>query len=95
MNWLAADALNPSSYAELLPSSTAVVHTLGTLLEDTSYKAALKEGNPLGILQSFAESVFGGGGNPLTESPKHRGTYELLNRDAGMFLVRSEYLHHL
>ena len=91
MNWLAADALNPSTYVELLPGSTAVVHTLGTLLEDTNYKTALKEGDPLGMLRSFLESVSGGGGNPLTEGPKRKGSYESLNRDAGMFLIHLVY----
>lgn len=89
MTWLAADASNPSSYAHLLPSSTAVVHTIGTLLEDTTYKNAMKDGN----VGSLVGSVFGrltggtiGGGNPLEKSSKSQsGTYEFLNRDVGRF----------
>ncbi len=74
----------PSSYAHLLPSTTAVVHTLGTLFEDTGYKDALRNGNVGGVLSGFLKGVSGGrigGGNPL--EGKSRATYETLNRDAG------------
>lgn len=82
-NWLAADAFNPSAYAKRLPASTAVVHTLGTLLEDNGYKAAVKEGDPFGVLRSLTRSYAGVGGNPLKEKSQRSGTYEQLNRDAG------------
>lgn len=84
-NWLAADAFNPSAYAELLPATTAVVHTLGTLLEDNGYKTAVKEGNPVGVLRSLARSYAGAGGNPLKEKSLRSGTYEQLNRDVGAY----------
>lgn len=58
---------------------TAVVHTLGTLLEDTRYKAALKSGHIGALASAFLSSS--GGANPLKESTS---TYDLLNRDSGL-----------
>ena len=57
------------------------MHTLGTLLEDARYKAALNKGD-IGALVRVAVDGFTKGGNPLAEkSPK--GGYDELNRDAG------------
>ncbi|TFK54768.1 NAD-P-binding protein [Heliocybe sulcata] len=78
--WQKGNALKPDTYAHILPGVTAVVHTLGTLLEDGSYKTAVREGDVLGLASSFIKSL--GGRNPL-ESGQHRpGSYETLNRDA-------------
>ena len=86
MNWQKADALDPSTYSHLLPGTSAVVHTLGTLLEDARYKSALKEGDVFKLLGTFASSFLGSeGSNPLREEDKDGG-YATLNRDAGMFV---------
>ena len=61
-----------------MPTVNGVVHTLGTLLEDGGYKAALKEGD-LGSLFARLLSV---GGDPLENNTKIR-SYETINRDAG------------
>ncbi len=82
VTWLAADALDPSSYMHLLPKCTAVVHTLGTLFDDLRYKAALKEGNFGAFSSSVLANVLGfrmGNKNPIEKS-----NYDLLNRDSGM-----------
>ena len=85
MNWQKADALDPSTYAHLLPGTSAVVHTLGTLLEDARYKSALKEGDVFKLLGTFASSFLGSeSSNPLRDEDKDGG-YATLNRDAGTF----------
>jgi len=82
VTWVSADALLPSSYAHLLPGCTAVVHTLGTLFEDASYKDALRSGD----FSAFIGSVVGSlrGANPLERKPGGAGRYERMNRDAAL-----------
>lgn len=81
MNWQKADACKPETYQHLLGDKTAVVHTLGTLLEDARYKAALAKGD-LPALMKVAAEKFTRSGNPL-EEPSKKGGYDELNRDAG------------
>ena len=85
VTWLKGDALSPETYAHLLPVATAVVHTLGTLLEDTRYKAALKDGNVSALLGTFVSNLVGGPGNPLEDRRKKDG-YEVVNYEAGVFV---------
>ncbi|KZT70160.1 NAD(P)-binding protein [Daedalea quercina L-15889] len=86
VDWQAADALKPETYSRLLPGVTAVVHTLGTLLEDTRYKKALSEGNVPALVGIVASNVFGSGpsGNPLASGEGRQDSYETLNRDAAI-----------
>lgn len=66
-----------------------MVHTLGTLLEDTRYKTALKDGNVTTLVGAFISgiaSMGSSGKNPL-EEPQKDGGYEVLNRDAGEFFI--------
>ncbi|KNC77293.1 hypothetical protein SARC_10244 [Sphaeroforma arctica JP610] len=42
VNWQKGDALEPESYKHLLGTTTAVVHAVGTLLEDQTYKSYIK-----------------------------------------------------
>ncbi|KAH8107046.1 mitochondrial protein [Cristinia sonorae] len=86
VNWQAGNALQPETYAYLLPGSTAVVHTLGTLLEDARYKSALRESNLPALLGTFAArlaSLDPGSRNPL-EDPEKEGGYERMNRDSAL-----------
>lgn len=89
INWLKGNALQPETYAHLLPGATAVVHTLGTLLEDGRYKAALKDGDIPTLARTFLSGLVGGS-NPLEDVQKDSG-YTQLNHDAGTwgFLVMS------
>ncbi|ESK94553.1 mitochondrion protein [Moniliophthora roreri MCA 2997] len=85
VTWLKGSALDPTSFARVLPEMGGVVHTLGTLIEGGAYKAALKE-NDLpkmigGFLGGIMESI--NGSNPLEQSRK-QGSYETLNRDAAL-----------
>lgn len=78
VEWRRADALLPETYSDILPKVGAVVHTLGTLLEDGKYKSALAHGNVIDLVGAIA----GGGGNPLDRVPQ-RCSYEVINRDSG------------
>ena len=86
VEWYQGNALQPETYAHLLPEATAVVHTIGTLFEKSGYKSALKDGNVPRFVSSVAGAVSGGGAsaNPLEKENKYReGSYETLNRDTG------------
>ena len=74
--------MRPETYGHLLSDKTAVVHTLGTLLEDARYKAALNKGDLPGLLKVAASGLVGSR-NPLEERNKSGG-YDELNRDAGV-----------
>jgi uncharacterized protein YbjT (DUF2867 family) len=41
VEWLEGDSLDPDSYADALARSDGVVHTVGTLLENTAYKTMM------------------------------------------------------
>lgn len=87
MNWQTGDARNPETFAHLLPGAGAVVHTLGTLLEDSSYKGALRSGDAFGAIGSFLKSVGPGARNPLTAGGP--GSYEELNRDCAVSVAQA------
>lgn len=78
MEWRKADALLPETYSDILPKVGAVIHTLGTLLEDGKYKSALAHGDLIGLVGAIA----GGDVNPLDRGPQKR-SYEVINRDSG------------
>ncbi|KAH7889351.1 mitochondrial protein [Phlebopus sp. FC_14] len=78
VEWQKADALLPKTYSHILPEVNAVVHTLGTLLEDSRYKTALANKSILGLVGAFAN----GSGNPLERGG--RGSYEVMNRDSAL-----------
>jgi hypothetical protein len=66
--------------------STAVVHTLGILMEN-NYKQHVKSGNLFGLIGSVVRGE--GDGNPLrgeVKAGKEGMTYEVMNRDAGMLM---------
>lgn len=76
-----------SSFVHLLRGKSAVVHTLGTLLEHSEYKTAIKEGDLAGLAGSLFRGLMGthaGRMNPL-ESNKNEDdkSYARINRDSG------------
>ncbi|PWW77471.1 NAD(P)-binding protein [Tuber magnatum] len=90
ITWARANLLSPPTYREYLRDATAVVHSMGVLLE-ADYKGALsgKENPITGIFRAF-DSVKGTSRNPLKEdkSPeKLQLTYETMNRDSAITLV--------
>ncbi|KAI9571329.1 NAD(P)-binding protein [Boletus coccyginus] len=79
VEWRKADAFLPETYTDILPGVDAVVHTLGTLLEDGKYKSALAHGDVIGLIGAIA----GGGENPLDRGLQ-RCSYEAMNRDSAL-----------
>ncbi|KAF9535297.1 mitochondrial protein [Crepidotus variabilis] len=89
VDWQKGDALNPSTFSQLFPQVDGVVCTLGLLLEDTSYKQSLRDGNVIKLLGSLWTGVVGGEqrGNPLKRGipvGTTKMTYELMNRDSAL-----------
>jgi len=74
-------AFNPGSYAHHLSDATAVVHTLGTLIEGAKYKEALKGGNLPGLVSSLTDVLWSS--NPLGVTDP-RTSYAALNRDSAL-----------
>lgn len=68
-----------------------VVHTLGTLLENSQYKQALSEGNLGALVGGFVDGLTGG--NPLEKGGLEG--FESLNRDSGRMTILSLVTHSL
>lgn len=91
VEWQAGDALELSSYAHILHGKDAVVHTLGTLFEDTRYKTALKNGDLPSLLRTFVSGFASSStsnplANPKTDS---RTSYESVNRDSALHVCQT------
>ncbi|KAI6005631.1 hypothetical protein EDD15DRAFT_2384340 [Pisolithus albus] len=83
VEWKKADALNPETYADLLPNVDGVVHTIGILLEDGSYKAALAHGDIPKLFGAFTNrSDRGTNSFGRSNGDAGKSTYEALNRDS-------------
>lgn len=93
VKWHAASALEPASYASLMNDKTAVVHTLGVLLEG-GYKASLQRGDIIGLATSFVRNMGLESRNPLTSEDK-TGEYETINRDSGKFTGAPNLRRHV
>ncbi|TXT07397.1 hypothetical protein VHUM_03117 [Vanrija humicola] len=88
VTWHKADAFDPATYAPLVGASTAVVHTLGILLEG-GYKASVASGDVLGLVRAMVRNSTGSGevSNPLkTGAEKARG-YDAMNRDSALTVL--------
>jgi len=81
VDWQKGDALDPDSYTHHLADATAVVHTLGTLIEGAKYKEALKEGSLPGLISSLTSVL--GSSNPLGAADA-KTSYATLNRDSAL-----------
>jgi len=57
-----------------------VVHTLGTLLENSSYKQAIRQSDAASLVGMFAKHLKGD--NPLAKGSE--GSYERINKDSGV-----------
>lgn len=93
IEWAKADLLKPESYKSYLGGASAVVHSMGILLE-ADYKGVVQGREPIvsGLQRAFSSSKLGSQ-NPLERKegeslqPKEKDgqlTYELMNRDSGM-----------
>jgi hypothetical protein len=83
VNWHAGSAFDPSTYQSLIASSSAVVHTLGILLEDQGYKSSVRGGSIFGLGKAVLGGLTGSQGNPLKGKEAKKTGYEGMNRDSG------------
>ncbi|KAJ5364506.1 uncharacterized protein N7496_010219 [Penicillium cataractarum] len=104
VEWAKADILKPETYKPFLTGASAVVHTMGILLE-ADYKGVVQGREPLvgGLQRAFSSSKLGSQ-NPLLRKegealePKERDgqlTYELMNRDSAIALAQESSNEHV
>lgn len=88
--WESADVLNPSTYRRHLKGASGVVHSLGILLEDESYKRKLKQesGSANSPSYSWASWLPSIGSNPLIKNDPNF-TYEVINKQSAITLARA------
>jgi hypothetical protein len=77
--------MNPDTYANILPDVNAVVHTIGTLLDNTQRNKQFHDKDFVGLLKSIT------GISPV--EARHLGAYEKLNRDTGECDLPSRQRH--
>lgn len=97
VKWNKASVFDPSSYAHLLAESTAVVHSMGVLLEGGKYKEHVRSGNVLGLVGDVLGLGRGGSSGGVEENPLKRGrgrgrekegggdemSYQKMNKESG------------
>jgi hypothetical protein len=94
VEWAKADILKPNTYKPFLKDANAVVHSMGILLE-ADYKGVVQGREPIisGLQKAFSPSKRGSQ-NPLqrqegealkAQEKDGQFTYELMNRDSGMY----------
>ncbi|KAL9939149.1 hypothetical protein V8E36_001962 [Tilletia maclaganii] len=93
ISWRAADALKPETYAEHMQDCTAVVHTIGILLESDYKKSsggAGSGGQPggVGLFAGLARGWGMSSRNPLDER-QTAFSYEVMNRDTALGIART------
>ncbi|OJD28066.1 hypothetical protein ACJ73_00522 [Blastomyces percursus] len=104
VEWAKADILKPATYKPFLKEASAVVHSMGILLE-ADYKGIVqgKESVISGLQKLFASSR-PGSQNPLQRQEgeeliaKEAGgqlTYELMNRDSAVALAQEASYEHV
>ncbi|KAJ5216342.1 uncharacterized protein N7498_002749 [Penicillium cinerascens] len=104
VEWAKADMLKPESYKPFLNGASAVVHSMGILLE-ADYKGVVQGREPIlsGLQRAFSSSKMGSQ-NPLSRKegetlvPKEKDgqlTYELMNRDSAIALAQESSTEHV
>ncbi|KAJ5693219.1 hypothetical protein N7462_002642 [Penicillium macrosclerotiorum] len=104
VEWAKADLLKPESYKPFLSGASAVVHSMGILLE-ADYKGVVQGREPIisGLQRAFSSSKLGSQ-NPLLRKegealePKEKDgqlTYELMNRDSAIALAQESSNEHV
>lgn len=90
VSWEYADILNPSTYYKHLQGASGVVHSLGILLEDESYKRRLRKqpGHSNSPSYSWASWLPSIGSNPLIKRDPNF-TYEVMNKQSAITLART------
>ncbi|KAK6201642.1 uncharacterized protein RJT21DRAFT_36761 [Scheffersomyces amazonensis] len=86
VEWERADIFDSSSYASKLGQFGTVVHSIGLMFEDQSYKKAMNSNfNFLNDVQSLANSIRGS--NPMKKGEDDHETYEAIQRDSAVLLA--------
>ncbi|EED15015.1 hypothetical protein TSTA_044810 [Talaromyces stipitatus ATCC 10500] len=104
VEWAKADILKPNTYKPFLKGATAVVHSMGILLE-ADYKGVVqgKESIITGLQRAFS-STKRGTQDPLNRAageelrPQERDgqlTYEVMNRDTAIALAQESSFEHV
>ncbi|KAB8069443.1 hypothetical protein BDV29DRAFT_50878 [Aspergillus leporis] len=104
VEWAKADMLKPETYKAFLSGATAVVHSMGIILE-ADYKGVVQGREPIicGLQRAFTSSKLGSQ-NPLQRREgealiaKERDgqlTYELMNRDSAIALAQETSNEHV
>lgn len=83
VQWQSADLFDPSTYKHHLVDAHTVVHSVGILLENQNYKAAVNSNSS--VLSEFVNFVKPS--NPLVKIP--RNTYSEVNRDSALLLAET------
>lgn len=84
VKWAQADLFKPESYKSHLKDKTAVVHSVGILFENQSYKQAVNSNfNFLNDVQNLGNMLKGS--NPMARDSKT--TYEAVQRDLAVILA--------
>lgn len=84
VNWEAANIFEPDTYKNKLSQYDTVVHSIGILFENQSYKKRMNSNfNALNEFQSLMNSLKGS--NPMEKNPL--STYEAIQRDSAVILA--------
>jgi hypothetical protein len=101
VKWHKANILHPTEYEDILQGANTVVHSMGILLE-ADYKGIVRGQESIigGLKKMYSSTRAGASANPLDETqgrdtePAESGagqlTYELMNRDSGMFIIKPD-----
>lgn len=90
VKWESADILNPSTYYRHLQGASGVVHSLGILLEDESYKKRLRQERVPSRSSSYSWASWlpSIGSNPLIKKDPNF-TYEVMNKQSAIVLAKA------
>lgn len=101
VQWTRADILKPETYKPFLGGASAVVHTMGILLE-ADYKGVVQGRESIfsGLQRAFSSSKLGSQnirqrkeGEALQPQEKDgQLTYELMNRDSGSCTPKNDFI---
>ncbi|EMG47408.1 hypothetical protein G210_2265 [Candida maltosa Xu316] len=85
VNWEKADIFDPTTYQDKLKEFPTVVHSIGILFENQSYKKAMNSNfNFLSDIQQLANNMMGS--NPMQKEGV-KSTYEAIQRDSAVMLA--------
>ncbi|KAI5787056.1 hypothetical protein DFH27DRAFT_487020 [Peziza echinospora] len=91
MTWHSGNILHPNTYSHLLSTATAVVHSMGILLE-ADYKGVISGQEP--IISGIKKVLTNTGGSADASGSASGGggrgdlTYETMNRDSALLLAK-------